>query len=348
MTTEPDEPHWTEPGAWPVAPGVHRLPLPLPSDGLRAVNVYVVEQHDGLVLVDSGWAVPEAHRDLDRGLRSLGYTSDDVERVLVTHVHRDHLTQAMVLRREHGSRVLLGEGERASLLALNDPTAVEPQIRQLLESGAPQLARWWVDVVRQRPSRDLSLWEQPDIWLTGSTRVRVGDRVLDAVETPGHTRGHLVFADLAGGLLFAGDHVLPTITPSIGYEPAPTAYPLADYLYSLAKVRALPDLLLLPAHGPAGGSAHARVDELLAHHDDRLRGSLEAAAGGWVTALDVAMALPWTRRHLPFSALDEYNAALAVLETRSHLELLAARGQLVRDGSDDRVGVVRYAHPLIG
>ena len=48
---------WAEPGAYPVAPGVHRVPLPLPTDGLRAVNVYVIKAGDGLVLIDSGWAL---------------------------------------------------------------------------------------------------------------------------------------------------------------------------------------------------------------------------------------------------------------------------------------------------
>ena len=42
------------PGVYPVAPGVHRVPLPLPTDGLRAVNVYVIEDDGGLVLIDSG------------------------------------------------------------------------------------------------------------------------------------------------------------------------------------------------------------------------------------------------------------------------------------------------------
>ena len=47
---------WIEEGAHLVAPGVHRIPLPLPSDGLRAVNVYAIEGSNGLVLIDSGWA----------------------------------------------------------------------------------------------------------------------------------------------------------------------------------------------------------------------------------------------------------------------------------------------------
>ena len=45
---------WAEPGVYPVATGVHRVPLPLPTDGLRAVNVYVIEDDGGLVLIDSG------------------------------------------------------------------------------------------------------------------------------------------------------------------------------------------------------------------------------------------------------------------------------------------------------
>ena len=63
---------WTEPGAYPVADGVHRIPLPLPMDGLRAVNVYVLETDDGLVVVDGGWAVPESRAQFDLSLKDIG------------------------------------------------------------------------------------------------------------------------------------------------------------------------------------------------------------------------------------------------------------------------------------
>ena len=52
--------HWADEGAWPAAPGVHRIPLPLPTDGLRAVNVYAIETDEGLTLVDGGWAIGRA------------------------------------------------------------------------------------------------------------------------------------------------------------------------------------------------------------------------------------------------------------------------------------------------
>ena len=111
----------------------------------------------------------------------------------------------------------------------------------------------------------------PDEWLERDLAIDLGGRRLDAVSTPGHTQGHYVFADETAGLLFAGDHVLSTITPSIGFEPAYVQQPLRDYLSSLAKVRAMPDLRLLPAHGPVTSSSHARIDELVAFHDVRLQ-----------------------------------------------------------------------------
>ena len=86
---------WTVPGVYPVAPGVHRVPLPLPTDGLRAVNVYVIGDDGGLVLIDSGWALEQARAALTSALAALGAGLGDVRSFLVTHVHRDHYTLAV-------------------------------------------------------------------------------------------------------------------------------------------------------------------------------------------------------------------------------------------------------------
>lgn len=321
--------HWTEPGAWPVAPGVHRLPLPLPMDGLRAVNVYVLETEDGLTLVDAGWAVHESRDLLLRGLAELGFTPRDITRFLITHVHRDHYTQAVTLRREYGGHIALGLGDKATLDLILEPPPPESDAHFTLlhQAGAHHLAQAWAAFMA-KANPDLSHWAYPDSWLDGDQTVEVGSRALAAVHTPGHTQGHFVFADLSASLLFAGDHVLPTITPSIGFEPAVAAQPLADYLGSLAKVRALPDLRLLPAHGPIAPSVHARVDELTAHHAHRLRLCRAAVTGGGTTAYDAAAELPWTRHELELRDLDLFNTALAALETRAHLELLVARGEV--------------------
>jgi glyoxylase-like metal-dependent hydrolase (beta-lactamase superfamily II) len=331
---------WTQQGAFEVAPGVHRIPLPLPNDGLRAVNVYAVATDDGFTLIDAGWDIPESRELLAKALADLGASLADIRRFLVTHVHRDHYTQAVVVRREFGSSVGLGIGEKPTLDLLQSPerAPLMSQVNQLYALGAPDLADTIAGFVRNGKA-DLDQWESPDDWLEAGTIPLPGGRTLEAVETPGHTAGHLVFHDLSAGLLFAGDHVLPTITPSIGFEPVLSPEPLGAFLRSLTLVRSRPDALLLPAHGPVAPSVHARVDELLAHHGRRLDEIEAATRTGASSAFDVAGVLRWTRREHRLDDLDPFNAMLAVFETGAHLDLLATQGRLTMTEQD---GVRRY------
>lgn len=338
MTTAPD---WTTPGLYEVAPGVYRIPLPLPNDGLRAVNVYAVVVGDGLVCVDSGWAVPGARDLLDGALRSMGCGLADIDRFLVTHVHRDHYSQAIVLRRDFDLTVSLGAGERPSLDLVQAAGGLpfEAQLRQLRLQGAGQLAEQIAAASAEHDEPSGSEWESPDDWLSEGELALASGRLLQVIETPGHTAGHVVFHDRAAQLLFAGDHVLPTITPSIGFEPVLSPNPLGDFLGSLARVRSLPDAVLLPAHGAVAPSVHARIDQLVDHHGRRLDHTEAAVAAGADTAYDVASQLRWTRRERRLDELDVFNQMLAVNETGAHLSLLVAQERVARELDD---GAYRY------
>ncbi len=330
--------HWSAEGAWRVSDGIWRIPLPLPLDGLKAINVYVIETEQGLTLVDGGWAIPVARDLLERCLREIGYAFTDLRRFLVTHIHRDHFTMATVLGHEFGADVALGLAERPGLELLHDVDAMtgNPFADVLVSAGARRIAELWIEG-SQGESLDPALWAYPDTWLDGDHELAVGSRTIDAVHTPGHTPGHFVFAEKAAGLLFAGDHVLPTITPSIGFTVPPVEQPLRDFMESLAKVRALPDLTLLPAHGPVAPSSHERVDELLVHHEKRLDLSLAALASGPMTGHDVAQHLPWTRHDHELSELDIFSQGMAAMETKAHLELLVSRDQATREDTPDGV-----------
>ena len=325
--TNLDRGPWASSGVETIRPGVHRIPLPLPNDGLRAVNVYALEEDEGIVLIDGGWAIPESRKALEEGLSAIGRDLGEVTHVLVTHVHRDHYTQAVDLRRLTGSRVYLGAGERPGLEMLEEIRTDVPvsSLDTLRRSGADELADRllhetdWDDF-------DASAWEQPDRWLEPGV-LRFARHALRVVPTPGHTKGHVVYLDEQRGLLFSGDHVLPHITPSIGFELAEPGRPLADYLHSLHLISGFADAELLPAHGPAGGSVHARVAELLAHHDTRLTDTLDVLGSRTRDAHAVARELTWTRREVPFADLSDFNQMLAVNETAAHLDVLAQRGE---------------------
>ncbi|HWJ81873.1 MAG TPA: MBL fold metallo-hydrolase [Nocardioides sp.] len=334
--------HWTAEGAWQVAPGIHRIPLPLPMDGLKAINVYVVEGDDGLTLIDGGWAIPVARELLDSCLRSIGSGFGDIRRFLVTHVHRDHFTMATVLGHEYGAEVALGLPEKPALEVLHDAgrgdLTESPFLGILRSAGAQDVADAWAAGRTDADLPDPKDWAFPDTWLDGDVRVDLGARVIDAVHTPGHTPGHYVFADRADGLLFAGDHVLPTITPSIGFTFPPEPDPLGNFMRSLTKVRSLPDLRILPAHGPVAPSSHARVDELLAHHEVRLDHCLSSLRRrGPSVAVTVAGDLGWTRHERSYDELDLFNKGMAAMETKAHLELLVVRGEATATEAVDGV-----------
>ena len=336
--TTSDTSGWTEPGAFEVSPGIHRIPLPLPNDGLRAVNVYAISDGDFVVMIDSGWALSGSKELLARSLDQIGYGLGDISEFLVTHMHRDHYTQAVAVRREFGTRVSLGEGERPSLEIMlrraSQPLGDLPHLRAM---GAAALVPELLALGYE--DADDTTWEPPDRWLTDSVEIPLRTRTLTAVHTPGHTQGHLVFHDAAANTLFAGDHVLPRITPSIGFEPAQGKSPLDDYLRSLELVRAMPNARLLPAHGPVTESTHARIDELLDHHATRLDLTLAAVTRGAHTAYEAAGQLGWTRRNLRPRELDLFNRMLTVTETSAHLETLVTRGQVLREVVD---GVACY------
>jgi glyoxylase-like metal-dependent hydrolase (beta-lactamase superfamily II) len=334
---------WSDPEVQTVLPGVHRAPVPLPHDGLRAVNVYVLEDGDGVTLVDAGWDSPLARQAVAAGLAAAGAGVGDIRRILVTHVHYDHVGQASALVRDGAGGYWLGEDEEPTFRGMidPDPAARAHRMRDLARNGGADLV---AELRERRGTLDDHVFDldEPDRWIGDGDVAALGDGgAVEAVATPGHTAGHLCFLDRGRRVLLSGDHVLPHITPSIGLEGVTKRTALADFLSSLARVRALDVDLVLPAHGPVFSDLAGRVDELTAHHDVRLGACLAAISPGGCDAFAVATRLPWTRRETPFDELDLFNRLLATWETLAHLELLAARGDLRRDGDGDRVAFHR-------
>jgi len=332
---------WSAPGAFEVSPQIYRIPLPMPNDGLRAVNVYAVEADAGLLMIDGGWSITESRDALERALATVGHKVADIHRFVVTHIHRDHYTQAIAIRREFGARVAVGVHERESLeIAASNQGQAESVRQSLRRAGAAELLEPLAATGFGGNHRDPD-WEFPDDWLRAGDPIAItSGRHLEVVHTPGHTKGHVVFVDAQRDLLFTGDHVLPHITPSIGFEPTAVSLPLLDYLNSLASVRAMSDMTMLPAHGMPAPSVHARVDELIRHHEERLAMCLAAIGPGGASAYDVARALRWTRRGRSFAQLDPLNQMLAVSETLAHLDVLVHDGRL----ACETAGAVRVYH----
>jgi glyoxylase-like metal-dependent hydrolase (beta-lactamase superfamily II) len=322
----------TVPAVERVRPGLWSVPVPM-GGPLRWVNAHVLElDGGGLALVDTGWDADDSWAALCAGLSGLGGDVADVRGVLVTHMHLDHVGLAARVREASGAWIAMHPADAAALTAMtgrSPETSTEHEVAFLVGLGAPEAdARDDAGTPEQRAQwRRLA---RPDRLLEDGDRADLPGWSLRAVHTPGHTPGHLCFAEEDTGLFFAGDHVLPRISPNISTHADGDADPLRDYLTSLEEVAALPATEVLPGHEWRFRGLAARTRELRAHHERRLAELLAAVrAHPGSTPWDLAAHLTWSR---PWSQYARRMRIFAVTETDAHLRLLASRGLVVGDG----------------
>ncbi|WP_449062075.1 MBL fold metallo-hydrolase [Planomonospora algeriensis] len=318
-----------------VRPGLWSIPVPLPIP-LRYVLVYALELPGGVALVDAGWNTDEAYGALAAGLKVAGYEMTDVRAVLVTHIHPDHYGLAGRIREVSGAWIGLHPADARLIHGRYDSEAVDA----LVEQERALLKRSGVPAETLDELAGASLMIRQFVTMAGPDRlIEDGDRLdlpgwdLRAIWTPGHSPGHLCFAEPERRLLFSGDHVLAKITPIVAVHAQSVPNPLADYLDSLAVVRKLDVDEVLPAHEYRFLELAERVDRVTGHHEERLA-EIEALVGGsgaGVSCWDAATRLTWSR---PWETIPPHMRRAANNETLAHLVWLEARGRLRRVSGD--------------
>ena len=307
-----------------VAPGVRRIALPLPL-ALRSVNVYLIEGERGWSIVDSGMHTPEAEVELRAGLVAARITMQDLDIAFITHLHPDHLGMAGTLR-DAGARLLMHGPEiaRAHEVWAADHRLINATYELFDRHGMPHdvddgMRAAWVEMGER-----VDPFEQVQAVADGSG-IDLGGRTMTVVWTPGHTDHHAVLFEDSSGTLISGDHVLPRITSNVGLYPGGRPDPLGDFLSALERMKTLEVRRVLPAHGEPFDDCAGRVDEILAHHAQRLDATMTAIGGGGRNAYAICRTLFPTLR----SAHEE---RFALAETLAHLVYLELRGRVRRGG----------------
>ncbi|HEV2568263.1 MBL fold metallo-hydrolase [Sphingomonas sp.] len=300
-----------------VAPGVHWVRLPVPGP-LKHINVWLVEEDGGVAIVDTGLPL-DACKDAWRTVLE----GREVTRVIVTHMHPDHLGLAGWLTSKFGVRLWMTRGEylTARLLVADARDAPPAEVVAMWrgagwsdEQVAASAAKGWGNFAR-------AVHRLPD----GYVRVQAGDRIgpWRAVIANGHSPEHLCLVDDSRRVMIAGDQVLPRISSNVSLTMLePEGDPLGEWLDSLARLRAdLPgDLLVLPAHGSPFTGLHARLDALIDGHIkqlERLEERLSEAPRRAVDCFGVMFA----------RAIDDKLLGMATGETLAHLRWLERRGR---------------------
>jgi glyoxylase-like metal-dependent hydrolase (beta-lactamase superfamily II) len=297
-----------------LTPALTQIKLPLPFE-LREVNVHLLRTaHDGYVLFDTGYYAPDCFDTLEASLRHLRVTWTDITTVALTHMHPDHVGNAnRILQLTEGrARIAMRADEAELLNAISDAGRPPWFVEMLARAATPEDLRAAVhEAFSNLRERSQSL--VPDLVY--------GDEFqgFEVIHTPGHSPGHVCFFDRVRGMLLSGDHMLPGITPNIGWLPQQDT--LAQYLHSLDKVAPLPVADVVPAHGRPFGEHRAWLEATAAHHEERCEQIRVIAKARPVTAHEIVGEV-WKRKLAPF------HYQFAVSEILAHLEYMHARGRI--------------------
>lgn len=311
-----------------VLPGIRRVTFS-EAVGVDHVHCYLLRGPAGWTLVDTGLGVPgagAAWRAVAAGLDA------PLERVVITHMHVDHIGAAADVAPLAAGPVLQGRLDRAQAAAAYRDGSWPGSLRDhATRHGTPPgeaaavEASWRALAALARPAPSLPL--DP------------GDRVdgWEVVALPGHADGHIGL--LRDGVLVGGDALLPDITPGVGAWPGCDPDPLALYLGTLDRIAALAPRVVLPGHGDPVDDPAGRARETAEHHRDRLDRAAAALGPGPRSAYEVSLDL-WP------AELDPAQRSLALAEALAHLRRLAAEGRAATAArGDGRPGFSAPAPP---
>ena len=321
---------------------IHRISLGTPF-AVGRVNAYLIEG-DPLTLVDTGPKMREVMAELEAGIEATGYRLEDVEVLLLTHQHMDHLGLAAEIVERSGAEIAaigplaqwLGDYEHS--VELDDAYAVEvmhlhgvpPDVTETLGAVSRAFRRYGSGAAAARVLAD-------------GDRIVLGGREFEVFHRPGHSPTDTVLYEERDRLLIGGDHLLEKISSNpVAHVPPGTEDPVAAardlegpgplrrYLDSMRRTATMDVDLVLPGHGDPFTGHVELVDKRHRMHRRRAEKILRETDRP-VTAVDVARTL-W--RRVPVA--QQY---LALSEVLGHLDLLLGEGRVEPENEN---GVVRW------
>jgi glyoxylase-like metal-dependent hydrolase (beta-lactamase superfamily II) len=314
--------------------GIHAIPVPTPF-AVGRVNCYLLEG-DPLTLIDAGPKSDRSLEFLENGIKAAGFTVEDIELVVSTHQHIDHIGLIGTVAERSGAEVAAIDisvdrlasytfgSERDDQMAVDlmIRNGVPAEIANALKEVTKSFQEWGSPVTVTKPVTD------------GGTLV-MGSREYEVFLRPGHSPSDTLFWDAERKLMFGGDHLLSHISsnpliskPLVGEGERTRA--LIDYRESLAKTKADPIELMLSGHGLPITHHVDLIDKRIASQDRRTEKILDLVADGHSKAHSIADAI-WGNIALT-------QAYLTLSEVVGHLDILIDEGRVSvsDDGEFDR------------
>ena len=317
-----------------LAPGVRWLTTPMPGS-LSHINLYLLEDHDGWFVVDTGLNLPDTAEVWDQVFNNeLG--RKPVKGVICTHMHPDHIGQSAMITDRFRCPLYMTRTEYYQARSFSNNSGSHHQSWLGAEfysrAGMPddylqQLEKMW----SQRSSDGMSMPTMPSGYerLEDGQVLSIGGHDWQVVVGSGHSPEHACLYCAALKIMISGDQILPIITSNVSVHPTePNANPLKAWMDSHDRFLSTPaDTFILPAHNLPFYGVRERLRGLISHHDDRML-AIEEACREPQVAKDLLPVL-FARE------LDPRQMMMALGEAIAHVHLLMHRNRIERQLHED-------------
>jgi glyoxylase-like metal-dependent hydrolase (beta-lactamase superfamily II) len=327
--------------------GIHRIAVPTPFLVGR-VNCYLIEDRP-LTLIDTGPNSGKSLDDLERALAAHDRRIEDLELIVVTHQHMDHLGLLEILARRSGAEVAAFHLLAPYLAEFSRSAAADDEFAQgiMRRHGVPgDLAT----VLGSLAAAFRAFGSSGRITheLREGDELRLSERSFQIFHRPGHSPSDTILWDAEREILIAGDHLLAHISsnplvsrPLDRPHPPPTGNPphpppatpadarpqaLLQYIDSMRATRELPARLVLPGHGDPILDHVELIDERLRMHRRRAARIHQLLGDRPLTAYELALRM--------WGNVAVTQAYLTLSEVLGHLDLLVEGGQAAEHESD--------------
>ncbi len=306
---------------------IYQAIFPLTGNPLKSINIFIIKSEDSSMIIDTGFNNPENSANMEELFERLNL--DPLKtKLFLTHLHSDHVGLAKWLSDKGIGDIYISEKD--GKMVENGINKEDFQWQNIIKNahfqglGPENLKIEDHPGYKNRPKEAF-----PHTKIKPGWEISIGDYNFVAIDEEGHTPGMLGLYEKEHKILFCGDHILGKITPNITYWGDEFGDSLGIYQKNLKKIKDLDIKHLYSSHRFLVQDVSARIDELLAHHDRRLKDVLEIIEKlEKATTTEITQQMQRDIKAKDWSSFPASQKWFAVAEAAAHLKHLVIQGRI--------------------
>lgn len=312
---------------------IYQAIFPLTGNPLKSINIFVIKSEDSSMIIDTGFNNPENRANMEELFERLNLNPLKTK-LFLTHLHSDHVGLAKWLSDKGVGDIYISEKDG-----------------KMVENGIKKEDFQWQNIIKNAHFQglgpeNLKIEDHPgyknrpkeafpNTKIKPGWKISIGDYNFVAIDEEGHTPGMLGLYEKEHKILFCGDHILGKITPNITYWGDEFGDSLGIYLNNLKKIKDLDIKHLYSSHRFLVEYVNTRIDELLDHHDRRLKDVLDIINKlEKANTTEITQQMQWDIKAKDWSSFPASQKWFAVAEAAAHLKHLVIQGRIKEEVID--------------